>query len=573
MNLVKHGQLLVLAFVLMVVLGACQSEGDVEPQIVYVTATSAETDTAQLGNFPTATLTSTVEGIDSPTPFVSPTVTATEVLPEFPTQTANPTIEQFSSPTLFPTLTPSIEATVEVLQSFPTATGGSVETAEAAAISARASETAAAVQVVPTSVGSPNPYNAPTVATVTGITAPQGGASPIPTLTPRPTQSGIDVAVVEPAAVSDLAPGPDQLPILNGDTIGVQLHPFVSNEAWSNALSLTRQLGMSWIKFQVPWDVSEPAPGEYSFQYERLVLLVQEAHIQGFKVLLSVTRAPDWARPTGFNPNLHGPPEDPQLLANFITKMVTDIKPEFMEAIEIWNEPNLEREWGDIPMDGATYMRYFAPAYAAVKAVDPDAVIITAGLAPVGELPGTRDDRVYLEEMYAAGLADYPDARLGVHPYGWANAPSSVCCSTESWADNPKFFMLDTINDYRDIMLDNGDMNRQMWITELGWGTYQDITGDGSPASPPEPAAFFDFITLTEQADYTVNALEILQAEPYANFIEKTILWNMNFATIENAISDQLEQAGYSFLDATGSPRLVFWYLLNTRKIYPESQP
>ncbi|HLA44391.1 MAG TPA: hypothetical protein VJZ27_13190, partial [Aggregatilineales bacterium] len=361
-------------------------------------------------------------------------------------------------------------------------------------------------------------------------------SSPTPltdTSTPHPETGSV---VEAPNAISDLAPPPEALPILQADRVGIQIHPFVTNEEWANALGLTSQIGMGWIKFQVPWDVAEPSPGNYSFQYERLVLLVQQAHIQCFKVLIGVTRAPQWARPADSDPAMHGPPADPQTFANFINKLVSDIKPEFMEAIEIWNEPNLDREWQGIPMTGQEYMRYFAPAYEAAKAIDPDAVVVTAGLAPVGEVPGTRDDRVFLQEMYAAGLANYSDVRIGVHPYAWANAPDAHCCSEGGWADSPKFFMLDTLDEYRQIMIASGDSDGLMWITEFGWGSYEGISVDGSNATPPESAVFFDRISQVQQAEWTVRALEILQAPPYEEFVEKTFLWNMNFATIENAI-------------------------------------
>lgn len=547
-------------FVLLV--AACQQQEEPEPLVIYITATPlgtvaqptqapampsatpqppTETTTpfptlTRLASFPTATLTATIEGVPSATPYLSPTPTNSPQA--FPTATFTSTVEGVPSSTPFPTFTPGGDVPPPPisegnLPSFPTAT--------------------------PTATleGQPSPTTQPIIAAPTSA-----GLGTLP---------ATEVAnVVPPPAISNLAPPPDQLPILYADHIGIQIHPFVTNEEWANALGLTNQLGMGWIKFQLPWDVAEPSPGEFSFQYQRLVLLVQQAHIQGFKVLISVNRAPNWARPSGADPALHGPPADPQSLADFISRLVKDIKPEFMEAIEIWNEPNLRREWDGAAMDGATYMRYFGPAYEAAKAVDPSVIVVTAGLAPVGEVDGAADDRSFLAQIYAAGLSRYPDVRIGVHPYAWANPPDARCCTTEPWADAPQFFMLDTIEAYRQIMLDNGDSSREMWVTEFGWGTYEGITSDGSPASPPEVAAFFNDITLKEQAEYTLRAFEILQAPPYSEYVEVIFLWNMNFATVENAITDRMEQAGYSLLNAAGRPRLLFYYLLNTRRVYDD---
>lgn len=528
--MMKLSPLLLIGFI---VLTACGTDSAPKPVVIEITATPEATLQVELnprsptpfptvttqGAFPTATL-------PPATATPSPTATATNTLVAFPTATNTSTIEGVGSPTPFPTLTPSREGE----SGLPTATIVPVDGAD--------------LPVFPTAT---------------------------PDLT-RPTNQAIiaapaDVEIIEPVAISDQAPPPESLPLVNASRMGIQVHPFVTNEAWANALGLATQLKIEWIKFQIPWDVSEPEPGQFTFQYERLVVLVQQAHLQGFKVLLSVTRAPNWTRPPEADLSLHGPPADPNALAGFVTRLIQDIRPEFMEAIEIWNEPNLIREWQGVPMSGENYMRYFEAAYNAAKAADPSVVVVTAGLAPVGDLDGTRDDRTFLREMYAAGLANFPEARLGIHPYGWANPPESRCCAETGWADAPQFFMLNTIDDYRQIMLENNDSARRVWLTEFGWGTFQGLLGDGGNATPPEAARFMERISPLQQAEYTVRAIDLLQAEDY-NFIELKFLWNLNFATIENAITAQLEQAGYSLLNAGGNPRPVFFYLLNTRKFY-----
>jgi hypothetical protein len=509
--------------------GACQAESEPDAIIIEITATFAPVlpsmmvETLAVTAFPTITPLPLESATPSPFPTVFPSLTATATplevsgLPAFPSATATFTPQGFN-PTAIPAL-PTSSLVASPLPTLPTA---------------------------------------------------------LPTLAPTQTlASNLPDAVqtIQPAAVSDLAPPPESLPLLNASRLGIQLHPFVTNEEWANALNLAKQLNIQWIKFQIPWEVAEPQPGQFSFEYERAILLVQEAHIAGYLVLVNVNRAPLWARPPGADPTLHGPPADPQALAAFITRLVTDIKPEFMEAIEIWNEPNLVREWQGIPMGAAEYMPYFAAGYQAAKAVDPDVVVVTAGLAPVGDVPGQAiDDRLFVAQMYQAGLLEYPEARLGVHPYGWANPPDARCCNDSGWADSTHFFMLETVESYRQIALENNDPTRQLWLTELGWGTFIGIREGGLDASPPVSAAFMERITPQQQADYVIRALELLQSEPYNDFVELKFLWNMNFATIENAITDALEQAGYSFLDEAGRPRPVFFYLLNTRK-YKEVAP
>lgn len=499
-----------LLFLLVSFLAACQSKKEVEPELVIVTATRVQPD---IGLQPTERPTNP-PAFPSPTPFVpqatpTPFVVVTntlslEQLPSFPTATASPTIEGVASPTL---------------------------------------------------LGSPTAF----VNEVPGIS---------PTVAFEIAQNTEGLLVEYPPAISDLAPRPESLPVIDVRVLGMQLHPFVTHEEWRNALGLTKQLKLSWVKVQIPWEVAEPEAGQFSDLYRQTVELIQRAHLEGFKVLVSVNRAPYWARPQGADLTHGGPSTDPNAFALFINKLIVDIQPQFIDAIEIWNEPNLIREWAGVPMDGATYMKYFEPAYNAAKAADPDILIVTAGLAPVGDIPdNARDDRQFLKEMYAAGLANFPEARIGVHPYGWANPPDERCCGDGSWQDAPQFFMLDTIEDYRQIALDNGDSNRQFWLTEFGWGTYRGINRESQDAQPPDSAEFFDLVSVEQQAQYNLRAIEIFQKAPYNEYVELAFLWNMNYATIPNAIENRGEQAGYSLLDAGGRPRLAFWYLLNTRKI------
>jgi hypothetical protein len=287
-----------------------------------------------------------------------------------------------------------------------------------------------------------------------------------------------------------------------------------------------------------------------------------------FKVLLSVVNAPDWARPPGANLELEGPPADPATLASFLRAFVVQVKPEMIDAIEIWNEPNLLREWDGLPIEGGIYMSYFRAAYEAVKSVAPHATLVTAGLAPVGDIPGSAaSDRRFLQEMYDAGLAQYSDVKIGVHPYGWANPPDERCCTTvRGWADNPVFFFLDTLYDYTAIIQQNGHTGGKIWVTEFGWGSYDGLApGAGAPAAPPA-APFFAMINERQQAEYIVRAFELMQQPPLGDMIEVAFLWNLNFSLVGDPIAGQREDAGYSLLNVNAQPRLVYYYLESARR-------
>ncbi len=77
---------------------------------------------------------------------------------------------------------------------------------------------------------------------------------------------------------------------------------------------------------------------------------------------------------------------------------------------QIWNEPNIYPEWGNQPVDAAAYTRLLCLAYQRIKAVDPEAVILSGALAPTDQL-GTLTaengnnlmDTLFLQQMYDAG--------------------------------------------------------------------------------------------------------------------------------------------------------------------------
>src|SRR5690606_27459362 len=104
------------------------------------------------------------------------------------------------------------------------------------------------------------------------------------------------------------------------------------------------------------------------------------------------------------------PPDNPQDLANFVSAVLNHLgrdvhgRPD-IAAVEVWNEPNLEREWYGHPLTGEEYMSYYRPAYDAIRAFSPEVTVATAGPAPTGTSHWSADDRALLRGLYAGGLA------------------------------------------------------------------------------------------------------------------------------------------------------------------------
>ncbi len=393
--------------------------------------------------------------------------------------------------------------------------------------------------------GNPLP---PTLAAPIPTTSPISGA---PTQPPAPATAVIADATLSPTFTATTGAPAPVMPNLDPGRIGVQLDINLSQEDWNTAMGEIERLGVRWVKVQMPWrDMQPNGPDDFGNEFfARVEQHLEDAANRGLNVMISIAKAPAWARSVQ---DEDGPPDNPQTLANFITIVFREINPdlarpmlgEYIDAVEVWNEPNLLREWrGALPFSGAGYMQLFAAAYQAIRAYSPTMPIITAGLAPSSNSAGSIDDRDYLRQMYQAGLASYSDVLIGIHPYSWANAPDERCCNTiegKGWDDDPHFFFANTLDEYRQIKAEYGDGDSQMWVTEFGYASW-----DGLPASPPVGDEWMRDTDRMEQGIYTMRTLEILQSSPD---VGNTMLWNLNFATLAGLLQNGDERAAYSMI-------------------------
>ena len=383
---------------------------------------------------------------------------------------------------------------------------------------------------------------------------PPPTSTPAPALTPTPSEPS--PTPIPQTSVS--TPVSDSSVYLDPEQMGIQLYYNVDIDTWWQLLQRTKPMRVGWVKMQADWAWLQPDNAQQFDETFRLFEAhVQQAHNNGFKVLVSVAKAPAWARNGVVEED--GAPANPQDLANFITFML-DRFGEQVSGVEIWNEPNLRREWnGNLEFSGAAYMDVFRAGYNAVRAYNPNMPVITAGLAPTSTNAqlGSIDDREFLRQMYDAGLGsnDFTNIAIGVHPYGWGNPPDVRCCDAipdRGWDDDPHFFFIETIEAYREIMVNNGDSDRQMWATEFGWGTWS-----GIPNEPPDGWMLYN--SVEQQADYTIRAFEIGQSLDYVGVM---FLWNLNFAN-PTLVEQRNEMVSYSLFVPDQAPRPLYDRLIN----------
>jgi len=250
---------------------------------------------------------------------------------------------------------------------------------------------------------------------------------------------------------------------------GVQAFLWWRPEIAERDLQLIDEAGFNWVRQTFDWsDIEGAGKGALNWQQaDEAVRLVNE---KGLKLLARVSMDPEhsvgWAG---------APPANGDDFADFLFHMATRYQ-SYVHAYQIWNEPNLAREWGGARPDPAGYASMLQKAYAAIKRADPNAIVITAGMAPTGtDNEMAMPDDLFYDRMYQSmgGNSDGYFDVLGVHGAGFAAPPE---LDPAEAAANPqygghRFFAFRHVEDIRAIMERYGDSHKRLAILEFGWTT------------------------------------------------------------------------------------------------------
>ena len=291
------------------------------------------------------------------------------------------------------------------------------------------------------------------------------------------------------------SPTPTAWPRAQLESPGYGMQAFLWWDEWVAArdLGLIVDAGFTWVKQNVSWfEVERYEPGGLNWgPTDRIVRQAQERDLH-ILFRLSGVPLPEWVTPPD-DPTLPVRPED---FARFCGAVAARYRGQ-VRAYQVWNEPNLAREWNGLPPNPAGYVELLRACYLAIKEADPDALVVSAGLAPTGTgLPNALPDIEYLTAMYEAGAAPYFDL-LGVNAPGFRAAPE---VSPDEAAATPeyggqRFFCFRHVEDARAVMLLYGDEGKQVAILEMGW------TSD-----PIHPDYAWFAVTEEQKADYLVRA-------------------------------------------------------------------
>jgi hypothetical protein len=165
-----------------------------------------------------------------------------------------------------------------------------------------------------------------------------------------------------------------------------------------------------------------------------------------------------------------------QDLADYMAFLANRYNSTGPHAFEIWNEENESYFWPSGP-SAVEYLPMLQACYAAVKAVNTNAIVLNGGLTDSASTSN------FMASLYAAGGKPYFDA--------W---------SQHTYKRTPQYET--AIPMLRGIMTNNGDIAKKIWVTEMGWTTYTNAS---------DPSA----VSYTRQAHYLTNLFTRLAAYPY----------------------------------------------------------
>ncbi|MCC6615470.1 MAG: hypothetical protein IT320_18500 [Anaerolineae bacterium] len=346
------------------------------------------------------------------------------------------------------------------------------------------------------------PFNLP--APAGAAPAPEQPAAEQPAESAGSTESAAPAAPPPPAV--NAAPAP------RGFNLGGHITGYDER-----TINYMHQAGMTWVKKQIRHSMGQ-SPADVAG-------LINEAKSFGFHILLGVV---------GSNKDFINQPGYFEDYANFVAGLAA----QGADAIEVWNEPNIDREWPSGSINPAQYTQLLAQAYNAIKAANPNTLVISGAPAPTGFFGGCSgtgcDDNAFVQGMAAAGAARYMDC-LGIHYNEGIVGPNVTSGDPRGNSSHYTRYYQSMVNTYLRAI---GNA-RPLCFTELGY-----LTPEGFP---PLPGAFgwAENVTVAQQAAWLD---QVVSMAARSGRVRLLIVWNVNFTDYGDD-----PMAGYAIIRPDGS--------------------
>lgn len=294
--------------------------------------------------------------------------------------------------------------------------------------------------------------------------------------------------------------------------------------------------GFGWIRQEFPWqDIEIHARGDFTdrrndpngidawAKYDHIVDVVEQ---YGLRLQVRLSNPPSW---THADPAIgeKAPPDDLQDFVNYAVAVAERYRGRITHY-QIWNEPNIYPEWGEQAVNPEAYTEMLCRTYDALRAVDPNIVVISAALAPTINLAERNlSDLIFLQRMYDAGAARCFDI-MSTQGYGFFSGPTDQRLRPTTLTFNHHLYL-------RDIMVANGDAHKPIWLAEAAWNAQPE-----DPALVTSQYGNFGIVTESQAARYMPLAYEEAQRRyPWLGVI--------NYWFFKRADDSERNQAFYYF--------------------------
>lgn len=331
------------------------------------------------------------------------------------------------------------------------------------------------------------------------LAAPGGGAAAGPQ--PQQEEAAAQEQAALPPAVASNGP-------VRGFSYGGHIQSLNTNTA-----NYMWRAGMTWVKIQVRYNQGDDPSGWAGF--------INEAHSLGFRVLLGVVGHPGQVLNSGYYDAYAG--------------YVAGLASLGVDAVEVWNEPNIDREWPSGHISGSNYTQLLARSYNAIKSVNGNTMVISAAPAPTGYYGGCSgagcDDRPFIQQMAAAGAANYMDCagahyNEGIVPPNWTSGDPRGEYYTRYYGSMVNLYY--------------STFGKSVCFTELGY-----LTPEGYGPLPGGFAWAGD-TSVAEQAAWLDGAMSRAASSGRVRLV---IVWNVDFTGVYG--DDPM--GGYSIIRPDGS--------------------
>ena len=312
-----------------------------------------------------------------------------------------------------------------------------------------------------------------------------------------------------------------------GPVFGISLPTLITQTPATQAawLENIKNLGITSVRIGADWAWIQYG-GPTAYDWSQLDQEVASIRAAGLSIDIVILGTPPWAAVPSVAGDPMPQPADPATFGAFAATVAARYAPDGVRDFEIWNEPNNAVFWQPAP-NPAAYAADLIASYAAIKAVDPEGLVITGGLAPETNDGTDINPITFLQDMYADGAKGAFDA-VGDHPYSFPALPNTY----EDWSGWSQ--MSQTPTSIESVLAANDDATKPLWLTEVGAPT-------GGPDGVGDAA----------QAEELTQAIADAKA---SSFIAALYIY-----TYEDSGTDPTtDEDWFGLLSATGTPKPSF---------------